>query len=98
MDSSDVAAVPWYPTEAIYESFRNDALDPEAFFERFEEWKIAALEHERQAERVGVILFRIRMSLGEFQNYCQRCDCRNDQTGRSQYAYFKADQIIKMSG
>lgn len=97
MDSPDVAAVPWYTTEAIYESFRNNAVDPEEFFDRFEEWKIAALEHERQAERVGVILLRIRMSLAEFQDYCGRFHCRNDQAGRSQFAFFKAEQIIKMS-
>lgn len=98
MDSPDVAAVPWYTSETIYESFRNNALDPEEFFDRFEEWKIAALEHERQAERVGVILIRIRMSLAEFQDYCKSFDCRNDQAGRSRFAYFKAEQIIKMSG
>ncbi|XZE42946.1 hypothetical protein SH467x_002486 [Pirellulaceae bacterium SH467] len=97
MDSPDVAAVPWYPNETVYESFRDAAEDPQEFFDSFEEWKVAALEHERQAERVGVILLRIRMSLDEFQSYCVRSYCHNDQSGRSQFAYHKAEQIIKMS-
>lgn len=97
MDSLDVAAVPWYPSEVVYESFRDAAEDPQEFFDSFEEWKVAALEHERQAERVGVILLRICMSIDEFQAYCGLAPCHNDQAGRSKFAYYKAEQIIKMT-
>ena len=81
------ATVPWYPDATQYELFRSAADDPEVFFDSHQDWLITALEHERQAERRGVIIVRVRMRFDAFKRWCAQLPNRkNDLSGRSMYA------------
>ena len=91
----DFASVPWYPDSDSYEQFRFDAVDDDAFFSTFDEWLAAALEHERQAERHGVPIIRVRMVKSAFQQWCQMTGARNDASGRSDYAEYRACSIFQ---
>ena len=93
-DVFDFASVPWYTEAAHYEQFRTDASDAESFFSTFQEWLVVALEHERQAERHGVPIIRVRMFKSEFDGWCQSTGFKNDAEGRSVFAEHRAQQLI----
>lgn len=90
----DFASVPWYANAVVYEQFRNDSADPETFFDSHDQWLLKALEHERQAERYGVSIIRIRMDKREFDQWCRSNPSVNDIEGRSGYAEYRANQIF----
>lgn len=92
--SPDIAAVPWYTHAEHYEAFRQTASDAEIFFASFDQWVDAAMEHERAAEKRGVILFRVRMSIQAFTDWCHRHGFQNDAVGRSTYADQRAAELL----
>ncbi len=92
----DFASVPWYTGASYYEQFRADAVDAESFFSSFDQWLAVALEHERQAEKYGVPIIRIRMFKPEFDQWCQVTGARNDAEGRSAYAEVRAEKLMSM--
>lgn len=95
---SDFAAVPWYLSEEIYEVFRQTAVDQGDFFASHAEWLEAALEHERQAERYGVTILRIRMDPEAFANWCVEHGRANDANSRSEFAELRAARMINWLG
>ncbi len=94
----DFAAVPWYLTEDIYEAFRQTALDQADFFGNHAEWLVAALEHERQAERFGVTILRVRMDAEAFAKWCADHRRANDANARSEFAEQRAARMINWLG
>lgn len=95
---NDFAAVPWYLTEEIYEAFRQTAVDRADFFGKHAEWLEAALEHERQAERFGVTILRVRMDAEAFAQWCADHSRANDATSRSEFAEQRAARMINWLG
>lgn len=95
---NDIAAVPWYLTEEIYEAFRQTALDRPDFFASHAEWLVAALEHERQAERYGVTIVRVRMDPEAFAKWCHMEGRGNDAASRSEFAELRAVRMIRWLG
>ena len=90
----EMAIIPWYPDELSYEQFRQTAIDRELFFETYETWRQAALEHERQAEQWGVVVLRSRVDYGLFESWLNRFQRVNDQHARSDFAKFRAQQNL----
>jgi hypothetical protein len=90
----DIAAVPWYTSDENYQQFRSIAVDGGDFFETFAEWVQVAMEHEHQAEKAGVILFRVRMCVEDFEKWLRGTRYRNDAEGRSAFADFRANKLI----
>lgn len=95
---NDVAAVPWYLTAPIYEAFRQTAVDQADFFASHAEWLEAALEHERQAERYGVTILRVRMDPESFAKWCAEQTRVNDAASRSEFAELRAGRMINWLG
>ncbi len=91
---NDIAAVPWYLSAEIYEAFRDTANDRADFFASHAEWLEAALEHERQAERYGVTIVRIRMDPEAFAKWCAAEGLANNATSRSEFAELRAARMI----
>jgi hypothetical protein len=92
----EFASIPWYTQPACYEQIRATAVDSDSFFSTFEEWLAAALEHERQAERQGVTIIRIRMFQDAFEQWCESSGARNDAVGRSAYAEGRAERLMPL--
>ncbi len=95
---SDFAAGPWYVTEEIYEAFRQMASDRNDFFDSHAEWLKAALEHERQAERYGVMILRVRMDPEAFGKWCEEQRRSNDASARSEFAERRAARMVNWLG
>ena len=89
----EFASVPWYTESTYYEQFRAAAIDSDSFFYSFQEWLAAALEHERQAQRHGVTIVRVRMFPKAFKQWCESSGARNDAAGRSAYAEDRAERL-----
>jgi hypothetical protein len=94
----DFAAVPWYLTEQIYETFRQSAVDQADFFTSHAEWLEAALDHERQAEHYGVTILRVRMDPESFAKWCMEQSRVNDAASRSEFAELRAARMINWLG
>lgn len=92
--TSDFAAVPWYTSEEHYEDFRATASDQADFFPTYQDWLATALEHERQAEKVGVVILRIRVPYPDFRLWCERHQYENTSQTRSQFAELLAERIV----
>jgi hypothetical protein len=88
------ASVPWYTDSACYERFRSSAIDPDSFFSTFQKWLDVALEHERQAERQGIPIIRIRMDGEAFAQWCRSSGAKNNVAGRSAYAEDRAEKLM----
>ena len=95
---NDIAAVPWYLSAEIYEAFRQTASDQADFFASHAEWLEAALEHERQAEKYGVTIVRVRMDPGAFAVWCAEQRRTNDAAARSEFAELRAARMINWLG
>lgn len=91
---NELAAVPWYPSPEIYEAFRDRAIDQADFFASHGEWLEAALEHERQAERHGVTIVRVRMDPEAFAKWCAGQGRANDAAARSEFAELRAERLV----
>lgn len=94
----DIAAVPWYTSEEIYEAFRSAAEDAHVFFETYDVWRRVALDHELRAARNGVTIFRTCMFPGEFLAWCNRRGLANDSASRSAFAMERAQRMIDPGG
>ena len=94
----DFAAVPWYLSDEIYQAFRQSAADQADFFASHADWLEAALEHERQADRYGVTIIRVRMELAAFQQWCEIQNRVNDASARSAFAELRAERMINWLG
>lgn len=94
MMKHDIAAVPWYVSQQHYQQFRASAQDGDDFFESFSDWLAAAMEHERQAERNGITIIRIRMDFAEFQLWCSQQGFANCSQSRSEFAEMRAHQFL----
>ena len=92
--SFEFASVPWYTEPTYYSQFRAFAIDSDSFFSSFQEWLTVALEHERQAERNGITLIRIRMFPEPFKQWCESSGGRNNAAGRSAYAENCAEKLL----
>ncbi|MFM7116528.1 MAG: hypothetical protein ACKO0N_07835 [Planctomycetota bacterium] len=95
---NDIAAVPWYMNEENYEAFRSTAVDQADFFESHAEWLEAALEHERQAEKYGVTIVRVRMDPAAFAVWCAEQSRANDADARSEFAELRAARMVRWLG
>lgn len=95
---NDIAAVPWYMNEETYEVFRSKASDRADFFASHAEWLEAALEHERQAEKYGVTIVRVRMDPEAFAIWCTEQSRPNDAASRSEFAELRAARMINWLG
>jgi hypothetical protein len=91
---NDIAAVPWYLSAEIYEAFRQTASDQADFFTSHGEWLEAALEHERQAEKHGVTIVRVRMDPEAFAAWCAEQSRANDAASRSEFAELRAARMV----
>lgn len=91
------AIVPWFVTAACYEQFRSTAIDADVFFESHDEWVDAAMEHERLAERAGVIIIRIRMHFEDFEAWRNERNLLNHADTRLQYAELVAQKLLGLS-
>ena len=94
----EVAAIPWYSSAKIYENFRASAVDAEDFFPTFREWLEAAICHEREAERRGVPVVRIRMRMQTFAQFSRNSGKTNDGPGRTAFANHQADKFLGNNG
>jgi hypothetical protein len=92
--TSDFAAVPWYTSAEHYEEFRSTAIDRDDFFSTYQEWLTTALEHENQADKVGVVIIRIRLPYLDFKRWCETHQYPNSSQTRSQYAELLAERIV----
>lgn len=92
---NDIAAVPWYMNAEIYEEFRKTASDQADFFASHAEWLEAALEHERQAEKYGVTIVRVRMDPEAFAIWCTDQRRANDAAARSDFAELRAARMVR---
>lgn len=89
-----IVTLPWYTDAAEYELFRATADDQADFFDSYEDWRRAALAHELRAESRGVPLVRIRLRWEEFAAWQLRSGQRNNAEGRSDFADWRASQIV----
>ena len=89
---NDIAAVPWYLSAEIYEAFRQTASDQADFFASHAEWL------ERQAEKFGVTIVRVRMDPGAFAVWCAEQRRENDAAARSEFAELRAARMINWLG
>ncbi|XZE19889.1 hypothetical protein SH449x_005219 [Pirellulaceae bacterium SH449] len=88
------AIVPWFVSETCYEQFRSTATDSDVFFDSHKEWVDAAMEHERLAERAGVIIVRIRMRFEDFEAWRVQHGLLNHADTRLQYAELVAQKLL----
>jgi len=89
-----IVTLPWYASEGEYERFRATAIDSADFFETYDAWRRAALEHELRAESRGVVLVRIRLRYEEFIAWQGTTGSENNAAGRSAYADWRATEVI----
>lgn len=94
MSHSDLAIVPWYMSDLQYQVFQANAIDRDDFFPTYSQWVDAAMEHELQAERRGIIITRICMDFSDFQRWCLENGYQNDYLGRCMYAEQKAASMF----
>jgi hypothetical protein len=97
MPPSDLAVVPWYLSESQYIAFRKSAVDQEDFFATYQLWCDAAMEHEHQADRQGIVITRICMDFEAFQAWCVATGHGNDCQGRSGFAEQRAASMFCLS-
>jgi len=89
-----LVTLPWYTDADQYERFRTTADDRHDFFDSYVQWRLAALTHEQRAESRGVTLVRIRLRWDEFAAWKAASGARNNAAGRSEFADWRASQII----
>ncbi len=94
MPPLDLAVVPWYTSSEQYELFRSSSVDRDDFFVTYDAWREAAMEHECQAARRGIVITRIRMDYQAFETWAAAGRYRNDSAGRSAFAEYRALWIL----
>jgi hypothetical protein len=77
-----------------YQAFRESAIDRDDFFPTYLQWVDAAMEHEYQSGKRGIIITRIRMDFQDFQRWCIERGYQNDYRGRCTYAERRAQAIL----
>lgn len=92
--TDELAIIPWYTSAESYEKFRTAATDRDSFFDTYQQWRQAALDHELQAEKFGVVIIRSRIDFDQFESWRKQQKCENNHHARSQFATLQAQKNL----
>lgn len=89
-----IAVIPWYTSPECYAQFRAAAVDAACFFDTYQQWVEACLQHELRAAEAGVMIVRSRMDFQEFENWRIAENRESDDSARSEFAIFRLRRVL----